>query len=626
MIIVVFGVSGSGKTTIGKKLSQKLQIPFFDADDFHPQSNIDKMSSGESLNDQDRYPWLLNLSRKIGDWSSKEGAVLACSALKESYRDILSSQSEVALNWVHLFGTETLIQKRIDAREGHFMNPNLVRSQFDTLEVPKYGIHVDVDEEPETIINTIISKLSMRKSFFGVIGLGVMGSSLSLNVAEKGYSISVYNRTTPGEEEMVSDFLKRTNHKMTVQGHTDIKDFINSLERPRKILIMIKAGNAIDYVLEELQPLLSQGDVTIDGGNSHYVDTERRYQTLKKKGIHFIGCGVSGGEEGARRGPSIMPGGSKESYQIIAPVFEAIAAKDKNNDSCCAYIGEGGSGHFVKMVHNGIEYGEMQLLAELYALLSLTKTNEEIASIFAKWNQTNLPSYLLEITIDILRAKENGKSILDTILDKAGNKGTGSWSTKAAFDLGTVNTMMSSAVFARYVSSFKKIRKEWSQEIPKKEATSEISIETLEKSYHFARIINHHQGFELIRRASHEFQWNLNLSEIARIWTNGCIIRSKFMEKSIEVFQQHEHYLEQEKLRKELLLSEKAIAESIQYAISNRVSLDVFWSAYNYWVSITTEKLPMNIIQAQRDYFGAHTYQKIGVSEDQFFHTNWSSL
>ncbi len=464
----------------------------------------------------------------------------------------------------------------------------------------------------------------MSKSYIGVIGLGVMGSSLSLNIAEKGFALSVYNRAEQGEEHVLPDYLKQTDEGMNVKGFTEFKNFVASLERPRKILIMIKAGGAIDSVIEAILPFLSEGDILIDGGNSHYLDTNRRAAYLKSKKLNFVGCGVSGGEEGARKGPSIMPGGTKESYTEIAPILEAIAAKDNHGKTCCTHIGEEGAGHFVKMVHNGIEYAEMQLLAEVYALLFVTKTNDEIAQIFSEWNKTDVSSYLLEITIDILRKKENGVCILDTILDKAGNKGTGSWSTKAAFDLGTVNTMMSSAVFARYISSFKDKRKQLSKNLrkaPKNQITVGVSV--LENAYRFARIVNHHQGFELMKLASKEFNWDLNLSEIARIWTNGCIIRSQFIESSITVFKEYESYLDDDNILELLMTSEEAIKKSISYSLSNRIAFDTFWSAYNYWIGITTERLPANLIQAQRDYFGAHTYQKVNAPEDQFFHTKW---
>jgi len=464
----------------------------------------------------------------------------------------------------------------------------------------------------------------MSKSSFGVVGLGVMGSSLSLNIAEKGYEISVYNRATNGEENVVADFLKRKETSMKIDGFTDLKLFIDSLERPRKVLIMVKAGNAIDTIIKDILPLLSKGDVIIDGGNSHFLDSKRRTNFLKEHNINFVGCGVSGGEEGARKGPSIMPGGSVASYKIIAPILEAISAKDQNNKPCCTFIGDDGAGHFVKMVHNGIEYAEMQLLAELYQLLSLHKTNLEIAAIFKSWNTTHLASYLLEITIAILEKKENGISILDTILDKAGNKGTGSWSSKTAFDVGAVNTMMSSAVFARYISSFKSQRIQLSKIIENKDKNAEsISEDTLKNAYYFAKIINHHQGFELMKMAAKEYNWSLNFSEIARIWTNGCIIRSRFMEDSIAIFKEHKSYLEATSIQEKLTSLEKDIKSCISNALENRIPLDSFWASYNYWIAITTERLPANLIQAQRDYFGAHTYQKIGASEKAFFHTIW---
>ncbi|NMH88344.1 NADP-dependent phosphogluconate dehydrogenase [Flavivirga algicola] len=624
MIIILLGVSGCGKTTIGKLLSQKVSIPFFDGDDFHPKSNIDKMAKGISLNDEDRLPWLLTLAKNIEIWAGGNGAILACSALKETYRTLLTSKFSNVV-WVHLSGSQDLIKDRIEKRSEHFMATDLLASQFNDLEAPDYGIHMDISESPEKITDNIISKLkNMNQSFFGVIGLGVMGSSLSLNIAEKGYAVSVYNRIAPEEEHKVTDFLSKVDEGKQVKGFTELKAFVNSLERPRKILIMIKAGYAIDSLIETLVPLLSEGDILIDGGNSHYLDTNKRFKYLKDKQIHFIGCGVSGGEEGARKGPSIMPGGDKASYEIVAPVLEAIAAKDKNGNTCCIHVGAEGAGHFVKMVHNGIEYAEMQLLAEIYALLAMTKDNEEIAAILSDWHTTDLSSYLLEITIHILKTKENGKYVLDTILDKAGNKGTGSWSTKAAFDLGTVNTMMSSAVFARYISSFKEKRKQLSKLIEKDlKAVDPINVNSLKEAYRFARIINHYQGFELMRSASKTYNWHLNISEIARIWTNGCIIRSKFMEQSVEVFKKYESYLDNPDIFELLVATEKEIRMNIAYSLFHRVPFDAFWSAYNHWIAITTENLPANLIQAQRDYFGAHTYQKVDAQEDQFFHTNW---
>lgn len=465
----------------------------------------------------------------------------------------------------------------------------------------------------------------MDKTSFGVIGLGVMGKSICLNIAEKGIPIAAYNRITKGEEHVVNDFLEENKNFTNLKAFTDLNGFINSLERPRKILLMIKAGKTVDTVIEQLIPLLNEDDIIIDGGNSHYLDTERRTCYLQNKSILFFGAGISGGEEGARKGPSIMPGGSKDDYNLIAPIFESIAARDKDDNPCCAYIGQGGAGHFVKMVHNGIEYAEMQLLAELYSLLTKSVNYNEIANIFKTWNNGELASYLLEITIEILKHKSEDKYTLDTILDKAGNKGTGSWSSKAAFDLGVPNTMMATSVFARYLSSLKIERVTYSKQIDKQLATSEkIDVNSLKDAYKTARIINHAQGFNLIKQASKEYNWNLNLSEIARIWTNGCIIRSQLMNDVIDIFKLSDNLLDNSDTFNTISAHEKCLKELIKTGLNYRVSLHAFSAAYYYWLDMTTEKLPANIIQAQRDYFGAHTYQKIGDSSKSFYHTDWN--
>ena len=463
----------------------------------------------------------------------------------------------------------------------------------------------------------------MGNSVFGLIGLGVMGKSLSLNIAEKGHSLSVYNRSESGEEHVVSSFLEDNPSFNTISGYTDLSTFVQSLERPRKIMVMIKAGPAIDEVIEALLPLLSEGDIIIDGGNSHYEDTNRRCESLNQKGLHFIGCGISGGEAGARHGPSIMPGGSKDAYAMVAPVLESIAARDTQQQPCCTLIGPDGAGHFIKMVHNGIEYVEMQLLAELYAILSKQMDYEAIADIFSIWNTGSLSGYLLEITVNILGKKEGDRYVLDLILDTAGNKGTGSWSSISAFNLGYPNTMMSAAVFARYISAFKDGRTQLSQYANKND-DAKIDLKALENAYRFARIINHQQGFALMRQASLAYHWELNLSEIARIWINGCIIKSDFMTGLIEVFKSHNDLLDHRPTLDTLKSHEADLSEILQQGISKRIALEAFGTAYNYWVAMTTKTLPANLIQAQRDYFGAHTYQRIDAPSSQFFHTNWS--
>ena len=462
----------------------------------------------------------------------------------------------------------------------------------------------------------------MHKSEFGVIGLGVMGKSISLNIAENGFSTSVYNRICEGEENVVDDFIHSTSLK-NINGFTNLKSFVEGIERPRRILIMIKAGTAIDTIIQQILPFLHKGDVIIDGGNSLFTDTQRRTIYLNQAEIDFIGCGISGGEEGARKGPSIMPGGSFESYLKVAPILEKIAAKDNSGKPCCTFIGNDGAGHFIKMIHNGIEYAEMQLIAEVYSILKVSFTNDEISKLFHEWNIENTGNYLLEITSKILTKKEGNNYLIDLILDKSGNKGTGSWSSKTALDLGFPGTMITAAVFDRFISSFKKDRVELSKNLTRKVHFNAPKIEDLKKAYQFARIINHHQGFLLMKEASKTYNWNLNFSEIARIWTNGCIIRSKFMEKSIEILKHNSDYLKDNQTFNSLHDNEDAIVETLKYGLENRIPLNTLNASFNYWMSITSERLPANIIQAQRDFFGAHTYQRIDKKEQEYFHTTW---
>lgn len=462
----------------------------------------------------------------------------------------------------------------------------------------------------------------MSTSSFGLIGLGVMGQSLALNIAEKGHTLSVYNRSEGAEAQVVSQFLASNPFADTTQGFTELDAFANSLETPRRIMIMIKAGPALDQVINALSPHLSEGDIVIDGGNSHFGDTARRYNLLAKHNIGFVGAGISGGEEGARKGPSIMPGGNQSDYTLIAPVLESIAAKDKSGKPCCSYIGPEGAGHFVKMVHNGIEYAEMQLLAEIYTLLAPTMNYDAIADLFEQWNQGELANYLLEITIDIFRKKEGEHYLLDLILDKAGNKGTGSWSSKTALDLGQSNNMMAAAVFARYFSSQKEQRTQWSK-TQQSGSDSNIDIQAIEAAYRFARMMNHHQGFALMQAASAQYSWNLSLADIARVWTNGCIIRSTLMEQSAVLLATQDSLLDDTITRESLWSQEQSVAEILQYGIAHRLSLPAFTAAHQAWVAMTSERLSANLIQAQRDYFGAHTYQRVDTPSGDFFHTSW---
>jgi len=461
----------------------------------------------------------------------------------------------------------------------------------------------------------------MGKSSFGIIGLGVMGKNLSLNALDNDISLSVYNRSEDNEAHLVEDFIKK-NSSRPVQGFTKLDEFINSLESPRRILLMIKAGEAIDLILNEMTPHLSVDDIIMDGGNSHFEDTKRRYENLFMEGINFLGVGISGGEMGARNGPSLMPGGNKEAYDIVSPLLKSLAAK-ASGEPCCEYIGPGGAGHFVKMVHNGIEYVEMQLLAEVISLLLPNHSLMEIADLFEIWSKNGHSGYLLNITIDILKKKEGENHLLDLILDKAANKGTGSWSSKVAFDLGATNTLMAEAVFARYISWMKDDRIKMSSLIGQPSSEVSVNIFSLKNAYEFARIINHIQGFELIRMASAKFIWGINLPTIAGIWREGCIIQSELMANLEKSLKQTPKLYEDKTLQKFLKENETAVKEVIIDGINSRKHIPALLSAQQYWVALTTKNLPANLIQAQRDYFGAHTYQRTDASSDQYFHTNW---
>ena len=622
-MIIIMGVSGTGKTSLGKHLSQETGWPFYDADDFHPETNKKKMSSGLQLDDADRAPWLAELAEKISLWSEEGQAILACSALKERYRESLAAKNS-SITWVVLKGSFDRIKSRLESRENHFFNTELLRSQFDVLELPNYGIHLNIEETIPQLTSSILNKIQpLSSATIGVIGMGVMGQGIALNCAENNISTAVYNRSVPGEEKIIESFLSKNKSFKNLSGFTELNAFVSSLEQPRKIWLMIKSGSAIDALLKELTPLLSAGDIVVDGGNSHYPDTQRRAQELQKKKIDFVGCGVSGGEVGARNGASIMFGGSTDAYTQFRPILNEIAAKDKANVPCQSYMGKEGAGHFVKMVHNGIEYAEMQLLAETFAVLANQMSYPEIVAVFQEMNQGSEASYLLEITAEILQKKEGNRFLVDLILDQASSKGTGMWSSSAALALGSVNTMMSASVFARYLSSFKTERVALSARKTKAKKQVDLDVKLLIEAYRFARIVNHIQGFNLIENASQQYGWEYSPSETARIWTQGCIIRSRLMETLVQALKTEKSLFNNTTILDLLKENEAGAAFLIHHGVDQKIALDCYSSAYNYWVAMCSENLPANLIQAQRDFFGAHTYRRVDKPFEQTFHTQW---
>lgn len=472
-------------------------------------------------------------------------------------------------------------------------------------------------------------RMNMSKQQIGVIGLAVMGKNLAWNIESRGYSVSVYNRSREKTDEMLQESKDKN-----VVGTYSIEEFVQSLETPRKILLMVKAGGPTDATIEQLKPFLDKGDILIDGGNTFFEDTRRRNHELSESGIHFIGTGVSGGEEGALTGPSIMPGGQKEAYELVAPIFKDIAAK-VDGEACTTYIGPDGAGHYVKMVHNGIEYGDMQLIGESYFLLKHVAgfSAEELHETFAEWNKGELDSYLIEITADIFTKydEETGKPMVDVILDKAGQKGTGKWTSQSALDLGVSLPIITESVFARFISSIKDERVKASKilsgpETKPFEGDKKELVESIRKALYMSKICSYAQGFAQMRAASDEYGWDLSYGEIAMIFRGGCIIRAQFLQKIKDAYDKEPHL-------SNLLLDDyfKEIVESYQYALRDVISTAVqngipvpgFSAALSYYDSYRTETLPANLIQAQRDYFGAHTYER--TDKEGIFHTEWMS-
>ncbi|MEG0947780.1 MAG: decarboxylating NADP(+)-dependent phosphogluconate dehydrogenase [Bacteroidales bacterium] len=469
-----------------------------------------------------------------------------------------------------------------------------------------------------------------RKSDIGLVGLAVMGENLALNMERNGYRVSVYNHHPEKTEHFMENEGKGKNFVATYTA----QQLIESLERPRKVFLMIKAGEPVDQMIEALYPLMDFGDLIIDGGNSYFKDTERRCEFMSNKGRLFIGCGVSGGAEGALWGPSMMPGGMIEGWPLVKNIFRTIAAKAPDGSPCCEWIGPGGSGHYVKMVHNGIEYGDMQLISETYYLLKqlFGYSNADMAKVFAEWNKHQLSSYLIEITSKVLEFKEeNGVCLVDMILDTAGQKGTGKWSVESALDEGIPLTVIADAVFQRGLSARKDLRVDMAHTYPRETITMKVNknhLEALENALYASKLISYTQGFDLMKQASENYRWHLNYGAIASIWRAGCIIRSVFLDRIKEAYERDPQLntlmgdlFFMDALKKALPFWKKIVS----IAMEHELSFPAHSSALNYFYSVTTETLPANMIQAQRDYFGAHMFERTDAPRGQFYHVDWQS-
>lgn len=625
--IVLMGVAGVGKSTIGKALSKATGISFFDGDDYHTEANRDKMAAGIALSDEDRTEWLLALQAVIEKAQIKGSCILACSALKKSHRAILEKNSN-SIHFVYLEGSKNLIEQRLESRKGHYFPASLLASQLETLEPPENTFTISITQTPQAIVEMIMKTLlnqNTSKAAIGIMGLAVMGKALTQNFVRNGITVSVYNRELKGVEESVAkNFVESLPLLKDTQAFSNYPSFVDSLQSPRKIFLMIEAGEATNAVLDELAVLLEKGDVLVDLGNTFYKETETRIHHFAKKGIHLIGAGISGGELGALNGASIMPSGNKEAYELVAPYLNSVAAKDKNNQSCSTYIGEGGTGHFVKMVHNGIEYAEMQLLAEIYGLARAAGKNpSEIANMLSAWKTDKLDSFLLNTTINILNTKEGSDWLIDKIQDVSESKGTGTWATNALTNAAIPASLIANALYARQISSYKNLRVQLEKNYLSKKEVITINEASLKNAYHFTKMIIHFQGFWLLDEFSKNHHWNLNLSEIARIWTKGCIIQSDFMETLVPILKLNAHIILEASITEQIKTTAPAATEIVISALENKIATPIMSDAIQFFNAISTAHSTANLIQAQRDYFGAHTFLRIGATAKE--HYAWGS-
>lgn len=618
MFLIIIGVTGCGKSSVGAGLAEKLNWKFFDADDFHSAENIAKMSTGLPLTDQDRASWLEDLKNLIRV-QTEQGidGVLACSALKNAYRIILAQGGPV--KFVYLKGTPQLISQRIARRSGHFMRPELLASQFESLEEPMDALTIDIDQELERIIEKITEEIMLKKYTLGMIGLGVMGRSLALNFQRNGITTLGY------------DLRPQLSQETELPVAESLQELADSLTKPRVFFLMVPAGDAVDSAIKDLRPFLQTGDILIDGGNSHFKDTERRVISLQAQGIHFVGTGVSGGQSGALWGPSIMPGGDSQAWAAIREILTKISAKTPQGEACVNWMGKGGAGHFVKMIHNGIEYADMQLIAEIYDLFhrGAGLSNQQIASIFGNWNKGKLRSYLIEITAQILTKidPDTGRDLVDLIVDQASQKGTGIWTSQNALDLGVAIPTINAAVEARIISSMKSERI-FANKILGGNSPFEGNLDALtqhaEAALYASKVTSYAQGFYQLKSASAEFGWDLNLEEIAKVWRAGCIIRASILDDFAAAFEQNpllSNLLIHPTFSQAIMERQEGWRVTLQTGIGLGIPMPAMAASLAYFDAYRSETLPANLTQAQRDFFGAHTYQRL--DRPGVFHTKW---
>jgi 6-phosphogluconate dehydrogenase len=620
MVIIIMGVAGSGKTTIGQMLAQRINWPFYDGDAFHPAANVAKMAAGVPLTDEDRASWLEALVKFINERTQVgENGVIACSALKRTYRDVLRKSDRSRVKFVYLKGSYEIILERMKHRGEHFMQPEMLKSQFAILEEPRGILTIDITLSQKEIVQKIVEQVMETRYALGILGLGVMGRSLAHNFARHGYLPVGY------------DLAPRLPADFDVKVASSLADLVRALTPPRTIFLMVPAGAPVDAAIASLKPYLQSGDLIIDGGNSYFADTERRIQELEQGGIQFIGMGISGGESGALWGPSLMPGGSPAAWPRVESMFQAVAAKAEDGQPCVAWMGPGGAGHFVKMVHNGIEYADMQLIAEIYDLLhrGAGLSNAGLAEIFAEWNTRELRSYLIEITAKILTRidAETGKTLVDLILDEAAQKGTGKWASQTALDTGAPIPTLNAAVESRLLSALKNERVVAAKILG---STGNFSgdkaalVAAAEQALCASKITSYAQGLSLLKMASHEYGWDLDLSKIVPVWRAGCIIRAALLSDITQAYQRHAdlpNLLLDETFTQAILSRETAWRSVVQTAVGLGIPMLAVSASLAYFDAYRSEVLPANLTQAQRDYFGAHTYRR--VDRQGIFHTQW---